>query len=199
MNRQTLNQVVERVKMLVFRPRAAWETIRDEEHSRKDLMYYLAMLAVVPAAASFLGMWLVGYWISVKPIFRLSFGRSLSYALIGYGLTVCGVWLIGKAIGFLAPRFGAETDELKALKLAVFSATPYLAAGILNLFPPLGTVIFIAGFYSLYLIYLGLPIVMDVPKERSFSLTVTILISVICIYLVIGWITSLILMPVLVI
>ena len=68
MTQESLNQMVERIKEIVFHPKEAWERIRDEDQSDKDLFNFLCTLAIVPAGASFLGMWLIGYWISVKPI-----------------------------------------------------------------------------------------------------------------------------------
>ena len=141
---------------------------------------------------------LIGYWISVKPIFRLSLGRSLFHALLGYGLTIGSVWLVGKIIVYLAPRFSFETDETKAMKVAVYSSVPYLAAGVLNLFPALSSIQFIAGIYTLYVFYLGLPIVVEVPKEKQLSFIVSVLIAMVCLYLITGWITSFILTPALI-
>ena len=198
MTQEYLNQMVERIKEIVFHPKQTWEKIREENQSTKDIFNFLCTLAIVPAGASFLGMWLIGYWVSVKPIFRLSLGRSLFYALLGYVFAIGSVWLIGKIIVYLAPRFGFETDETKAMKVAVYSCVPYLAAGILNLFPALSAFQFIAGIYTVYLFYIGLPILVEVPKEKQFSFIVSILICMVCLYLITGWLSSLILGPVLV-
>lgn len=198
MNKENLSKVLERVKQVIFHPKDTWETIKEEDVSVQELTRnYLLVLAAVPAVASFLGMWLVGYWVSIKPLFRLSFGRALSHALLGYILTVAGIWAIGKAIGFFASRFGSQISEKNAFALSVYSHTPFLAIGVLNIFPALSVLVLLAGIYSLYVLYLGLPVMAEVPEEKTLPFTIVLIVSMICIYLVISWMTSLLLGPVL--
>jgi type III secretory pathway component EscS len=47
----------------------------------------------------------------------------------------------------------------------------------------------ILGLYGLYLLYLGLPVLMKSPQEKSFGYTITVIIAAIVIFIVIGFIS----------
>lgn len=189
-----MQKLVERVKLIILKPREAWEKIGAEEGSEIQLYKeYLLLLAAIPALALFLGRWIVGIRIPFFGIHRLSLGASLFNSVISYILTVAGVWVLGKVISLLATNFGGARDDFKGSKLAVYSYTPFFIAGILYLIPSLGALVFIAGLYGLYLLYLGLPIVMATPKEKSMAYTIVIIVSVILIYIIVASITAAIL------
>ena len=44
----------------------------------------------------------------------------------------------------------------------------------------------VAGLYSLYLLYLGLPVVMKSPKEKAMGYTAVVIIAAIVLFMVIG-------------
>ena len=88
----------------------------------------------------------------------------------------------------LAPQFGATQDMSQAIKLSAYSATASWVAGVFYLIPSLWILAAIAGLYSLYLFYLGLPILMKAPADKVVTYLVVIIVSVIVLY----WITGLI-------
>jgi hypothetical protein len=44
----------------------------------------------------------------------------------------------------------------------------------------------IVGLYSLYLLYLGLPVLMKVPEEKALGYTAVVIIAAIVLFLVVG-------------
>jgi hypothetical protein len=189
---QNLKNTIELVKDLTFKPKETWADIKGREMTAGAIMRdYLIILAALPAIAQFFGRWIIGVSIPFGGgMVKLSFFASLVSALIGYVLTVAGIWAFAKILQFLAPKFDSSNDETMALKIAVFSASPYLIAGIVGIIPALGVIAFLVGIYCLYLIYVGLPIVMDTPKEKSLPFTVVSIIAVILIAIIIGAITT---------
>ena len=141
----------------------------------------------------FLGRWIVGIRIPFFGIHRLSLGASLFNSIITYILTVAGVWVLGKVISLLAPNFGGTRDDFKGFKVAVYSYTPFFVAGILYLIPSLAALVFIAGLYGLYILYLGLPIVMATPKEKTMAYAIVIIVSVVVIYILVAAVSAAIL------
>ncbi len=191
-----MEKLIERVKKIILKPREAWEEIKTEETTVSGLFTrYLLILAAIPAVAGFLGRWIIGIRIPFSGVYHFSFGASLFNALVTYVLTVVGVWILGKVIFMLAPNFASVKDEVSAYKVAVYSYTPYLVAGVLNLIPSLGIIVLIAGLYSLYLLYMGLPILMKTPNEKTLAYTVLIVVTVILISILVSVITGLILRP----
>ncbi|OVE78792.1 hypothetical protein BVY01_04410 [bacterium I07] len=190
---QKMNKVFERVKEIVLKPRETWEKIKLEETTTNDLFKkYLLILAAVPAIANFLGRWIIGVRIPLPgaETFHFSFFGSLGSAIVGYVLTVVSVWVLAKVIVFLAPTFGSVKDELSAFKVAIYAFTPYLAAGVLYIFPSLSVLVLLAGLYSLYLLYMGLPIIMGTPKDKVLPYTVVVVIADILIWIVISVIST---------
>ena len=133
-----MQKIIERIKQIVIRPKETWETIATEEATVQGLIKeYLLILAAIPALAGLLGRWIVGIRIPFAGVYRFSLGGSIVTAIVGYITTVVGVLVIGKVISLLAPKFGSVQDDLKGFKVAVYSYTPYLAAGILFIIPSL--------------------------------------------------------------
>jgi hypothetical protein len=171
-----MEQILERVKRILLNPKEAWEEIRVEETTTAQLIRsYLVYLAAVPAISSFIGGALVGYPI----VGRRPIGEALLDAVFIYLLTLIAVWVVAQVINWLAPNFGGTKGEVSAMKLAVYSSTPYLAAGIFLLIPSLSVLHLLASLYGIYLIYLGLPVLMESPKERTGAYTVAAVLAVI--------------------
>ncbi len=78
----------------------------------------------------------------------------------------------------------------QAIKVAAYSATPQWIAGIFGLIPALLVLVMIAALYSLYLFYLGLPVLMKVPQEKAMVYTVVVIVAVIVLFLVVGAMTT---------
>jgi hypothetical protein len=86
----------------------------------------------------------------------------------------------------LAPTFDGQRDPLRALKLTAYSYTPAWVAGVLQLVPALGVLALLAGCYGLYLLYLGLPVLMRCPQEKSLGYTIVLILCAIVVSVAIG-------------
>lgn len=105
---------------------------------------------------------------------RLSIFAGLFSAIVGYALTFAVVYVAAMIVDVLAPTFGGQKNFGNALKLAVYSYTPYWLASVFLLVPFLKFLV-ILGLYGVYLLYLGLPALMKVPKEKAFLYAAAIL------------------------
>ena len=91
---------------------------------------------------------------------------SLLRLVIVYLLTFAMVYIIASVIDLLAARFGGQRNFANAVKLSVYSHTPLWLAGIFLLIPGLNFLL-ILGIYGLYLLWTGLPLLMQVPDEKA--------------------------------
>src|SRR3546814_19914555 len=82
-----------------------------------------------------------------------------------------GVWVLAWIINALAPTFEATRNPVQAMKVAAYSATAAWVAGVFQIVPSLGWIGAILGLYSLYLLYLGLPILMKAPAAKAMAYT----------------------------
>ncbi len=111
--------------------------------------------------------------------------------MIGYLLSLVAVWLLALVVDALAPTFKGSRDPLNALKLVVFGSTASMVGGFFNLIPALALLGVLAAFYSIWLIYLGLPVMMKCPPDKALGYTALIVLCSILISIVISGLAAL--------
>ena len=85
-------------------------------------------------------------------------------------------------------------NEIQALKVAAYSGAASWLAGIFMLVPAL-SFLQILGLYSLYLLYLGLPLLMKAPEEKALVYTVVVIVVGVLIVAAIGAISGVLFRP----
>ena len=182
--------IVQRVKDIILKPADTWAEIKAEQVTIKELYTsYAVPLAAIPPLASFIGTSLLGFSMFAFS-YRIPLGWGISHAVISYILSLVGLYVVALIIDALAPSFGSPKNKVNAMKVAVYSWTPSWIAGILMLIPVLSPIAILLSLYSLYLLYLGLPALMDTPKDKAIGyFIVTILVSIV-VFILIGVISN---------
>lgn len=178
--------LVDRAKGILINPKNEWAVI-DTEPATVGSLYagYIAPLAAIPPVASFIGWSVLG--ISILGFrYRIETGTAITGAVVQYVLGLAGVFVLALIIDALAPQFGGQKNQIQALKVAAYSSTASWIAGIFLLIPSLGILAALGGLYSLYLLFLGLPIIMKTPTDKALGYTVVVVIVAIVLYVVIG-------------
>jgi hypothetical protein len=179
--------LIQRVTNISLNPKTEWEVIAPETTSTGNLYRnYIAPLAAVGPVSSFIGLSVIGMGIPFLGSYRMPMLPGLSSVLVQYVFALISIYLVALLIDALAPTFGAQRNKLQALKLAAYAATPAWLAGVLSLLPGLGILGFLALFYSLYLLYLGLPVMMAAPRDKTVGYTAVIAICTVVLALVAG-------------
>ena len=181
--------IVERAKAITLNPAATWPVIEAEKHDAKSLFVpYLLILAAIPAICSFIGLSVVGMG-GFGFNFRIPFASGLAMMITTYILSIIMTFGMGWLASALAPTFGGQSDLVQGLKLAVFGGTPMMLAGIFNILPALSIIGLLVALYSLYVIYLGLPVLMKNPKEKTIVYMVVLIIASIIAGVVLSMVT----------
>lgn len=182
--------IIQRVKDIILKPADTWVEIKNEQVTIKELFTsYAALLAAIPPLASFIGMSLLGFSM-FSFSYRIPVGWGISHAALSYVLSLVGLYVVALIIDALAPSFGSPKNLVHAAKVAVFSWTPSWIAGILMIIPALSPIAILLSLYSLYLFYLGLPVLMETPKDKALGyFVVTILVSIV-VFILIGAISN---------
>lgn len=177
--------LVERVKHILLSPNSEWEVIDAEQTTVAELYKnYIVPLAAIGFVAQIIGTALFGF-----TGYRPAFGPVIAGALVGYVLTLAGTYVLALIIDVLAPTFNGRPNQLQALKVAAYSSTAFWVAGIFWLIPVLWVLVLL-GFYSFYLLYLGLPKLMKAPGDKALGYTVTVIIAAFVVFLVINTISG---------
>lgn len=180
--------LIDRVKNILLSPKTEWAKIDAEEGSVMGLFTgYAMILAALPAIGT-----LLAFALSFGPYRYFGMNYFLVTAIAGYVIGLGILYLMGIIANALAPSFDGAKNDLSAMKLVVYSATPGWIAGFFGFIPALSMLLSLAAFgYSAYLLYLGSQAVMKVPENKAVGYTaVTIIIWIIASIVVMAVIMS---------
>jgi hypothetical protein len=178
--------LIDRVKNIIVTPKSEWPVI-DREPG--DVVYiftnYVAILAAIPAICGFIGLSIVGMSVPGLGSVRMPVASGLLNAIVSYLFTFVSVYVVALIVDALAPTFSGRKNFESALKVTAYSYTPFWICGIFLLIPGL-RFLTILGLYGFYLLWLGLPLLMKSPQDKSLGYTAAVVIVAIVIGVVLG-------------
>jgi hypothetical protein len=158
---------------------------KDQAVSVNSMMInYVAILALIPLVGRLLGDLI--YYSGAGDVV----GYAVAGAIVSYILDLISVFVIGIVIWKLAPTFKTSTNQAKATTLAAFVFTPVFLIGILSFIPFLGILSFLGLLYGLYILYKGLPIMLNTPADKTVTYVIAVLIASIIILAIISLIIN---------
>lgn len=178
--------LLSRIQNIVLSPKTEWPVIAPEPTTAPQLYVgYVVPLALLAALMGFLRMSVLGINSAFGSSFRMPIAGGLTYTVMTFVSALFGVLVVALIINALAPTFSASKDQRQALKVAAYSLTPAMLSSVLALSPILATLLqLLAGFYGIYVLYLGLPVLMRSPPEKSFGYTASVVICTILVGIV---------------
>jgi len=156
---------------LYAHPKEEWHTIEQRHESLRYSLLHILIVALIPVVCCYYATVHIGWSVGVGDPIRISQSSAQVMAASMYFGLIIGVFALSFLIQWMAKTFDSKPDFVQALELASYTATPLLMVGITALFPVLWFVA-IAGLaavaYSVYLLYTGVPILMNIPEEKGF-------------------------------
>jgi len=158
---------------LLVSPKKQWQTVAAlPEASFRTLVLYPCLFAILPAVAWFYGTSQVGWTVgNSEDAIKLTTSSAREISILFYLVMVCAIAAIGYFVHWMSDTYGADSSFTKGIVIAGLTATPLYLAGLVGFYPILWLdmlVGVVAVSWSVYLLYLGIPIVMDIPEERGF-------------------------------
>jgi hypothetical protein len=179
--------IFERVQRILLQPKTEWYVIQQEPTYPSQLYTgYIMPLAAIGPVCTIIGLLLFGSSAFTALGLSLPIVPIIVGAVVQYVLALGLVYVMALIIDALAPTFMGQKQIYQALKLYAYSATPAWLGGIFSLIPQLAILGVIIALYSLYLLYLGLPVMMQSPPDKSIGYIVTIIVVAIVISVIIG-------------
>jgi hypothetical protein len=169
-------QLIDRAKNILVTPRTEWPIIRAESTGIAQLYTgYVMPLAAFSAVMSFIRMSLIGIGVLHMPVLT-----GLAYACANFGFALLVIYLSGLIIDALAPSFAGQRNQRQALKTAGYAFTPAALSALFGLLPGFGPLLqLLACLYGVYLLYLGLPVLMQSPREKVPGYTAAVVVCII--------------------
>ena len=152
-------------------PTSEWEKIRERYKSGGAGVGHIFILAAIPAVAGYIGTTQVGWRIGVGDPVKITGDSAIMIAIIFYMAMIVGTFTIGWVIHLLGKAYELEKPLPLCIALAAYTATPLFLIGAMEIYPLLWLNMMLglpALAYTVYLLYSGLPIMMEIPVERGF-------------------------------
>lgn len=189
-----LEYLIDRVKLVVLNPKAAWVKISSEEIQLKEfLTSYVLPLVLIPTIASFIGYGLIGMGSYFKVA---SFSWGLHQAILAFLGAFLGVMISAFCIHKLASSFHTYVSLPNAVKLVSYAYTPSWLAGVFYMVPSLSILGLVAGIYSLYVLYLGFVPVTNVGEEKKTNYFIVSLVVIIAVSILLSFVIGAILLAI---
>jgi len=175
-----------RVRNLLLSPGTEWDVIAAENlPPRRLTLHYIAPLTLLPTTAIVIALGVIGVEAGGEVHRAPLIGVVLS-ALLFFVLSIAGVYAFAAIISWLAPRFGAERSYRQAFKVAAYSITAAMVAGIIAVSPSLQIFALLGATYSLYLLFIGAPKVMRTPQKSAVNYSIVVTFAAILVALAVG-------------
>jgi hypothetical protein len=113
----------------------------------------------------------IGIHLGVGDPIRITGDSAFAIAVIYYLALLVGVFSIGWVIHLLGKAYEVVKPIPLCIALAAYTATPLFLIGLMQVYPVLWLNMLLglpALAYTVYLLYSGLPIMMEIPTERGF-------------------------------
>lgn len=171
--------VLKHIWGLFVNPKREWVSIRNDECTvGKCYALHVMVLAAIPAISGFIGTTQFGWQIGAGDPVKLTLESAGMIAIMYYFAMLVGVYAIGWMIHWMGKTYDADVPLAQCVVLAAYTATPLFLIGIMELYPVLWlnmVVGIVALAYTVFLLYTGVPIMMDISEDRGFLFSSAVL------------------------
>ncbi len=206
---------------LYFNPKEGWEKLASKTYTVKELFFKVVVFfALIPPIGHLIGFTVLKnqYVQAIKDFIQKMEGnqeqaasveymkallkmltdnditKEITIAAITYGFEMVKPFVLAALIFFLAGAFGGKKDPDKAFMVSVYSLIPTWIAGIAYMInnPITMIVLFLAQFYTFYLVFVAGEKVLNIPTEGSkhFQFIVVLIILYLILSGLIGYVES---------
>jgi hypothetical protein len=171
--------MISHVAGLFTHPQQEWAEIRDTEESISHVYFaHVLFLALIPPVSMFIGTTKIGWIIGNGAAVKLTESSALVMSGLMYLALLVGVGIIGAFIDWMSRTYDSAPGLARCIVFAAYTATPLFVAGLCALYPNMVLVMLVgigAVFYTVFLLYTGIPIFMKIPEDEGFVYASSIL------------------------
>lgn len=171
--------MISHVAGLFTHPHQEWEVIRDNPESISRVYFvHVLFVALIPPVSMYIGTTKVGWVIGKGDPVMLTESSALLMSALMYLAMLSGVAVIGAFINWMSRTYDSAPGYARCVVFAAYTATPLFVAGLCALYPNVILTMLVgiaAVFYTVYLLYMGIPIFMKIPEDEGFIYSSSIL------------------------
>jgi Yip1 domain len=159
--------LVQRAQRILLQPQQEWPVIESEPTGPAQLYPgYIIPLAAIGPIALIIGLSVIGISYGFGSV-RIPIQYSILWAIVYFALSLAMVYVLALLADALAPSFSGQKNFNQAFKLATYIHTPLWIASVILILPTLDFLAFLAGLYGIFLLFLGAPILMKTPQDKT--------------------------------
>lgn len=164
---------------LFTHPDQEWQEIRGEKETISHMyLSHVLILAAIPVVSAYIGTTQVGWSVAGGEAVRLTESSALQMTVLSYLAMLAGVAVMGAFIHWMSRTYDAKPSLTDSIVFAAYCATPLFIGGLAALYPNLwlGMAVGTAAVcYTAYLLYVGIPSFMNIPKDEGFMFSSSVL------------------------
>lgn len=185
------NGMVGRIKAILTDPKNEFARIEAEPMTVSGIMTgWVVPLAAIGPIAQLIGSLTMGVsFLGVT--YRPSPVAAISTAVVSYVMALVAAYVVAMIIDALAPTFGGQKDPVKAMKTYAYAGTAFYLAAVFQIVPALA-MLAVVGFYSFYLLYVALPIMMKSPEDKTIVYLIVSIVVAAVVLVVLGWVAGMV-------
>ncbi len=148
-----------------------WEEVRRQNLSIARALGHAFILGAIPVVSGYVGTTEFGWQIGGAETVKLTHWSAGVIALLYYLVIIAAVLSMAWMIRWMGETYGATQPLARCVVLAAYIPIPLFIVGVVQLFPILWLNLLIgipAAAYTIFLLYLGIPVMMEIPVERGF-------------------------------
>lgn len=170
--------LLEHIIGFFLHPRDEWEEVRSENITSARLMLHILALGAIPVVSGYIGTTQFGWNIGTAETIKLTAESAAIIAVLYYLIIILAVFSVGWMIHWMGQTYGASQPLSRCLRLAAYIPIPLFLVGIVQIYPVLWFNLLVgipAVTYTVFMLYMGVPVMMEIPEERGFLLSSAVL------------------------
>ncbi|MGK6326633.1 Yip1 family protein [Erwinia sp. DT-104] len=156
---------------LLAHPDREMRDIRQENETvSHHYTHHVLLMALIPVICAFIGTTRLGWDFGAQRTVQLSLMTAFALAIMFYGLILGGVAVMGRVIHWMARNYPQRPSLQRCTVFAGYVATPLFISGLVALYPLVWLCVFVGALalaYTGYLLYLGIPMFLNIDREES--------------------------------
>lgn len=156
---------------LLAHPNREMRDIKNENETvSHHYTHHVLLLALIPVVCAFIGTTQIGWDVGVEPTIPLSLSSAFGLAILFYALMLAGVAVMGRVIWWMARDYPQRPSLASCMVFAGYVATPLFISGLVALYPLVWLCVLVGALalvYTGYLLYVGIPLFLNIDREES--------------------------------
>lgn len=170
--------LLEHIIGFFLHPSEEWESVRARNISMGRVVFHVLLLGAIPVISGFIGTTQFGWQIGTAETIKLTAGSAAVIAIIYYIVIIFAVFSVAWMILWMGQTYGAKQPLARCLVLAAYIPIPLFLVGVVQMYPVLWFNLIVgipAATYTVFLLYTGIPVMMEIPPERGFLFSSAVL------------------------